>query len=125
MPLPVPSISHAEWEVMEVVWKQKSVTAEDIVRTLGTRRKRSPRTVKSLLSRLVAKKAIGHELDGTRYAYHSRVDRDRCVRIECQAFLRRVFAGKPAALLTHFAQSSRLTPAEQRQLRKALRESNA
>ncbi|HUS91457.1 MAG TPA: BlaI/MecI/CopY family transcriptional regulator [Phycisphaerae bacterium] len=118
----VPSISEAEWEVMRVIWDDHPATASDVVDRLEGRRDWSPRTVKTLLNRLVSKAALAYEADGKRYLYSPAVGRDECVRAESQSFLHRVFEGSAGPMLVHFVRSTRLSPAEIATLRKVLDE---
>ena len=62
----VPQISDAEWEVMKAVWDAQPVPASDVVDRLAAERGWAPRTVKTMLNRLVAKGALGYEVDGKR-----------------------------------------------------------
>ncbi len=116
----LPKISDAEWEVMQVAWQKGEVTAQDVIQILGTRW--SPRTVKTLLSRLVTKGALRYEARGKAYLYRPAVAREDCVRQESQSFLQRVFAGAEAPLLVHFVENAKLTPTELAHLRKILAE---
>src|SRR3954453_22745272 len=96
----LPQISDAEWDVMKVVWDHGPLTAGEVVRHLAAERRWSPRTVKTLLSRLVKKGAAEvrtEETDtgrgggsGRRFLYRARVSREACVRRESRLFLSRV-----------------------------------
>src|SRR5947207_9335279 len=94
-----PQISDAEWDVMKVVWDHGPLTAGEVVRHLAAERRWSPRTIKTLLSRLVKKGAAEvrtEEADagggaGRRFLYRARVSREACVRRESRSFLSRVF----------------------------------
>ena len=122
MPTP-PPISDAEWTVMTALWSSppgQPLTASEIVDRLTGQVKWSPRTVKTLLSRLVKKGALKYHADGNRYLYRPAVSRDDCVRRQARSFLSRVFAGDPAALLAHLARTTKLTPAELDELRRIL-----
>jgi BlaI family penicillinase repressor len=117
----IPSISDAEWQVMEVVWAQGDpVTANEIVARLERTTAWKEKTVKTMLNRLVNKGALGYELDGKRYLYKPKVARDECVRVETQSFLSRVFGGATGAALLHFVQEHDLTREEIEQLRRVL-----
>jgi BlaI family penicillinase repressor len=48
------------------------------------------------------------------------VKREACVRAESQSFLDRVFGGAAKPLLVHFAQNSKLSPDEIKELKKLL-----
>lgn len=116
----LPRISQAEWDVMEVIWAQPPVTANKVVEALSGLRDWSPRTVKTMLNRLVRKGALSFQPLGKRYLYRPNVSRRRYVRSESRSFLRRVFAGKEASMLVHLVGSAKLSREEIRELRKIL-----
>ena len=116
----IPQISDAEWEVMKVVWDRGPLTAGDVVEHVAAEHDWKPRTIKTLLNRLVQKKAVEVEVDGRRYLYRARVTREACVRRESRSFLSRVFNGAVTPAVVHFLENARLTPQEIRQLRDTL-----
>ena len=129
----LPQISDAEWEVMKVVWDHGPLTAGDVVRHLSALRDAgagsgggepawAPRTIKTLLSRLVKKRAVEVKAspDGKKFLYRPRVSREECVRQESRTFLSRVFGGAAAAMLLHFVDETPLTAEELAQLKKLL-----
>lgn len=114
-------ISAAEWEVMNVLWSAAGpMTAGDVIAALAGRRDWSPRTVKTLLNRLVGKGALGFDADGKRYLYRPRVSREACVRTEGRSFLSRVFGGAIGPMLIHFAAEAELSPEEVAALQRIL-----
>ena len=115
-----PDISEAEWEVMQVLWDAPGLTANDVVDRVAGRRGWNPRTVKTLLNRLLAKKALRFEAEGNRYRYFPAVSREACVRTESRSFLSRVFGGAVAPLLAHFVNEAPLTADDIRRLREIL-----
>ena len=116
----IPQISDAEWEVMKAVWDIGPLTAGQVVDHLAGERQWKPRTVKTLLNRLVRKGAVAMETDGRRYVYSARVARDAVIKRETRTFLSRVFDGAAAPAIVHFIEQGRLTPDEIRQLRETL-----
>jgi BlaI family penicillinase repressor len=120
MPQPPPTISDAEWDVMEVLWEASPLTGNDVAERVAPRKGWSPRTVKTLLNRLVRKGALGFRAEGNRYHYYPRITRDVVVRTESRSFLSRVFGGAAGPMLAHFVNEAPLTPDEIRQLRELL-----
>src|SRR5215471_13875795 len=116
----LPRISDAEWQVMDVIWSRAPVTASEIVDALAGRSEWNPRTIKTMLNRLVGKGALKYELDGKRYIYRPAVSREASVRGESRSFLRRVFGGDVGPMLAHFVEDARLSPQQIDQLRKLL-----
>ena len=116
----VPQISDAEWEVMKEVWDHGPLTAGDVVDKVAAEHEWAPRTIKTLLNRLVKKGAVAVEVDGRRYLYRAKVNREACVRKETRSFLSRVFNGAVGPAVVHFIEQGKLTPDEIRQLRETL-----
>lgn len=119
----VPRISEAEWEVMRVFWSRQdaSLTALEVVDLLG-RNDWKPTTVKTLISRLVKKHALGFEESGRVYYYRALVSQDECVKAESHSFLERVYGGALQPMLVNFIRDGKLTEEELEDLRRLLEE---
>ena len=118
----LPTISDAEWEVMNVLWESAPLAANDVVAALEGKKNWSPRTVKTLLNRLVKKKALAFETLGKSYLYRPAVGREQCVRTETKSFLERVFAGNAGPMIAYFVQNTKLTEQEIAELKRILAE---
>lgn len=116
----LPRISDAEWTIMKVLWANAPLTAEEIVATLQDFTTWNPRTIKTLLNRLVKKQALGYEKDGRRYYYAPLVDEAECMRAESQSFLARVYDGAFSPMLAMFLEDNTLSPEEIAELRRML-----
>lgn len=116
----LPRISDAEWDVMKVLWERGALPAAEVVDALAGQKDWSPRTVKTLLNRLVRKGALEYEVSGRHYVYRARVAREACVRKETRSFLSRVFDGAAAPSLVRFIEAADLSSAELQQLRDLL-----
>jgi len=113
-----PPITDAEWEVMNVLWEMSPCTAMDVAEALN----RHPKTVKTLLGRLVRKNVLRFREDGNRYVYSAAIPRQRYVRDESASFIDRVFGGETTPALVHFVRSTRMTQEEIDELRRILDE---
>lgn len=89
----LPRIADSEWRVMQVLWEHSPQTANDIVKALSNEVKWKPRTIKTLISRLVKKGAVNIIEEGYRYRYSAAVDESECVRSETKSFIGRVYQG--------------------------------
>ena len=105
---------------MNVVWDCAPVTANEVVEKVAGVRRWSPRTVKTLLNRLMKKGALGAEAQGKRYLYRPRVTREQCVREESRSFVERVFGGAAGEMLVHFVSQAKLSAEEIEQLKRLL-----
>jgi BlaI family penicillinase repressor len=117
-----PRISETEWEVMKVCWRRSPVSAQEIIGALSARGAWHPKTVKTLLSRLVKKRALGFKKDGRAYLYQPLVAEKDCVTAESRSFLDRVFGGALKPMLAHFVDSPGISPGEIAELKRLLKE---
>jgi BlaI family penicillinase repressor len=116
-----PDISESEWSIMEALWESSPQTASEVTKTLRASMNWAENTVRTLLTRLVEKGALktSENASGTR-TFIPAVKREACVRAESQSFLDRIFGGAAKPLLVHFAQNSKLTAEEIKELKKLL-----
>ncbi len=105
-------ISEAEHEVMEVLWAESPLGAAEVASRVDPTRGWSDRTVKTMLSRLLAKGAIAHQEEGRRYLYRPAVTREAFVARESGRLLDRMFGGRVTPLVAHLAEQKRLSPAD-------------
>ncbi len=119
--MPLPDIAESEWSIMEALWESSPKTASEVTKTLRPTTKWAENTVRTLLTRLVEKGALktGENSNGTRI-FIPAVKREACVRAESESFMQRIFGGAAKPLLVHFAQNSKLTADEVRELKKIL-----
>ena len=118
-----PNISDAEWEVMNVLWESSPRTASEVADQLCERMNWHPKTVKTLLARLVKKGALRFKAEGNRYIYRPALSREKFVRAETRTFLDRVFGGQATPMLVHFAENGDLTPEDLESLKEILERS--
>ena len=113
-------ISTAEWEVMDVLWNRSPLSAGEVSDHLTRVRDWSPKTVQTLLARLVKKGCLSYEDQGNRYLYSPAVSREESVREESRSFVDRVFGGDEASTLLYFARTVDLSEGEVEELRRLL-----
>lgn len=106
---------------MKAVWDLGPLTAGDVVDAVSAHSNWRPRTIKTLLTRLVKKGAVAVEEDGRRFLYRAKVSKSDCVRRESRSFLSRVFDGAVAPALLHFIEQERLSESDIEQLREILK----
>lgn len=102
-------ISDAEQAVMEVLWDRSPLTAQEVAERVPADRGWSANTVKTLLGRLLGKRAVGYEEDGRRYLYRPLIARDDHVTRESKRLIDRMFGGRLSPLVAHLAERDELT----------------
>ncbi|HEX9161337.1 MAG TPA: BlaI/MecI/CopY family transcriptional regulator [Thermoanaerobaculia bacterium] len=115
-----PQISDAEWEVMSVLWESFPRTASDVADELCERMQWHPKTVKTLLGRLVKKGAVRYREEGNKYLYTPAFSREKFVTEESRSFIDRVFGGKATPALVHIVETMDLSEDDIDELRSIL-----
>jgi BlaI family penicillinase repressor len=115
-----PGLSPAEWEVMKVLWESGPAAARDVYASLPEDCDWAYKTVKTLLSRLVAKDAVDYDQIGNSYLYRAAVDRDVASRQEVRGVIGRVMGEAFSQVLAHFIDEVELTDVEIDDLKRQL-----
>ncbi len=115
-------ISEAEHAVMESLWERSPLTALEICEEVCTRRDWSLATVKTLLSRLVAKNAVATEPDGRRFLYTPVLEKSDYTGAESRRLVDRLFGGRAAPLFAQLAEAEALTEDDLVEMEALLRE---
>ena len=115
-------ISEAESVVMDVLWAQHPLGADDVVSALSKQQDWQEATIKTLLNRLLNKGAITAERDGRRYLYSPSIKREDWVLEASRGLLDRLFDGRVAPLVAHFSEHRKLSRTDIAELRKLLEE---
>ncbi|GAA0745384.1 CopY family transcriptional repressor [Sphingomonas sp. ABOLD] len=115
-------ISEAEHAVMEVLWEESPLTAQEVAERVPADRDWSANTVKTLLGRLLAKNVIAHEEEGRRYRYRPLVARGDYVMGESRKLIDRLFGGRLTPLVAHLAERDAITDQDIAEIEALLKE---
>ena len=116
----IPKISESEWRVMKVLWKKSPLTASEIIDWLKGTTRWNPKTVKTLLNRLVSKNALGFQKDGRAYHYFPTISEAEYTRAERRSFLNKVYNGALQPMLAAFIEDQDLSSEDIHELKKIL-----
>lgn len=115
-------ISDAEHAVMEALWRKNPLTAAEVCESVCEERGWSLATVKTLLSRLVAKQAVSTKPDGRRFLYSPAIKRTEYVGSESRRLVDRLFGGRAAPLLVHLVEAEALSDEDIDEIERLLKE---
>ncbi|WP_230292719.1 BlaI/MecI/CopY family transcriptional regulator [Croceicoccus sp. Ery5] len=116
-------ISEAEQSVLETLWDaDEALTASQVADRVGAEKGWSLATVKTLLSRLVAKNAIATQPDGRRFLYTPLIGRDAFLGSESRRLLDRLFGGRASSLFAHLVEAEALSERDLNEIEGLLRE---
>lgn len=103
------AVSTAESAVMEALWRHAPLSGEEIIAEVAEAHGWSPATVKTLLNRLLKKKAISAEKQGRRYLYRPQLSQSEYLSAESRGLIDRLFGGRVSALVSHFSVHEQLS----------------
>jgi BlaI family penicillinase repressor len=113
-------ISDAEWTVLKAIWPLKTATARQVVEALAGEAAWKPKTIHTLLSRLVQKGVLAAEKPAREYVFRPLATEQECRLAASHSFLARVFDGEIAPFLACFLQEKKLSRKEIQELKKIL-----
>ena len=116
----LPQISAAEYEVMKIVWAYAPINTNEITERLTKSTDWSPKTIQTLIKRLVNKHALTYEKSGRIFVYTSLIKEQEYIGAESHSFLEKFFHGDITAMVSSFIQEESLSDAELSQLRSIL-----
>jgi BlaI family penicillinase repressor len=116
----IPKISESEWLVMKTIWNESPITSNRVVEALSGSTAWKPKTIKTLLNRLVKKGAVGYKSKGREYHYYPLIEEAVFVKAESRSFLKRVFGGAVKPMLATMVESEDLSREDIEELKSIL-----
>ncbi|MRX52872.1 penicillinase repressor BlaI [Bacillus idriensis] len=113
----IPNISESEWEIMNVLWDKAPQTANDIIFSLQESTDWKPKTIRTLLDRLVQKDVVGVNKNLRVYTFYPLYTQEECQRAETESFINRIYGGTLKSMLVQFIQEDTLSDDDISELR--------
>ena len=116
----LPHISEAEFEVMKIVWRLAPVSTNEITDALTRTTSWSPKTIQTLIKRLVNKRALSYEKQGRMFVYTPLIEEKEYASQQSRSFLKRFYDGDITAMLSAYVETAPLSEAQIDSLRSLL-----
>ena len=116
----LPQISEAEFEVMKVIWKYAPISTNEVTEKLTQTTDWSPKTIQTMLKRLVTKKALTYEKQSRVFVYTPLVPETEYIRQEGNSFLDKYYNGNIVSMLASYLEDDKLSKTELDTLRHLL-----
>ena len=113
-------LSDSEFEIMKVVWKHAPISTNEITEILIKTTTWSPKTIQTLIKRLVTKGVLSYEKQSRVFVYTSLVQQKEYIGQESNSFLNRYYNGDITAMLSAYIENDRLSETEINTLRSLL-----
>lgn len=117
----LPQISEAEFEVMKVIWKYAPISTNEITDKLTQTTSWSPKTIQTLIKRLVTKGALSYEKQSRVFVYTPLIKEKEYLGQKSHSFLERYYNGDITAMLSAYIEEEKLSESEIDTLRSLLR----
>ena len=108
----LPQISEAEFKVMKIVWEYAPINTNEITDKLLKTTAWSPKTIQTLIKRLVTKGALSYEKQSRVFVYTPLVQESEYINQESNSFLNRYYNGNITAMITSYIENDKLSEAE-------------
>ena len=119
------NISDAELELLKELWVESPLTSRQLVDRLQVRTQWGEPTIKTLLLRLLRKKAVKRQSQGKSFLYSAAIRRDEYQYIVSRSVIDRLFDGLAGNFLTCLVRNESFRPGELEELRRLLDEKAA
>ncbi|MDE6944421.1 MAG: BlaI/MecI/CopY family transcriptional regulator [Lachnospiraceae bacterium] len=116
----LPQISEAEFEVMKVIWKHAPISTNEVTEKLTQTTKWNPKTIQTLIKRLVTKGALSYEKQSRVFVYTPLIEEKEYIGQESHSFLKRYYDGDITAMLSAYIEADKLSESEIDTLRSLL-----
>jgi len=118
-----PAISDAEYQVMKVIWAAGApISTNEVVETLEQTTAWKPKTIQTLLSRLVKKEALKYEKDGRVFVYTPLIQESEILEIESDTFLNRFYDGTVNSMIVNLLDRDKLSEDDMNEIKRILEE---
>ena len=116
----LPQISEAEFEVMKLIWEYAPISTNEITDKLTRTTKWSPKTIQTLIKRLVTKGAITYEKQSRVFVYTPLIEEKEYIGQKSRSFLKRYYNGDITAMLSAYMEDDELSDSDIDSLRSLL-----
>ncbi|QIL02362.1 BlaI/MecI/CopY family transcriptional regulator [Sphingomonas sinipercae] len=115
-------ISEAELQIMQLLWDDSPLDAAEVANRVPAERSWSLATVKTLLSRLVAKGAVKTEPVGRKFLYEPLLAREKVAGRQANRLVERLFGGRVSPLVAQLVEQREIDPEDLAELEQLIRD---
>ena len=114
------TLGELQHAIMRVLWERDEATVANVHEALYEERGLAPTTIATMLRKMEIKGVVAHRLEGRQFVYRPVVSESDVRSSMVGELLDRLFAGDPAALVSHLVADHTIDDAEIERLRELL-----
>ena len=118
-------LSKAEWQIMNTLWQENPATARELMERLPSRVNWAYTTVKTMLSRLVDKKALTEYKRGNTSFYKPLISQRKARSNAFKSLLDQAFNGATGPLMHFLIEEQNLTEKQRQEIMTALQKKDS
>jgi len=107
---------------MKVLWEKSPMTTTQIIQALSEESDWKPKTIHTLINRLVNKEALSVDKNSGQYKFYPLITREECIKEETGTYIRKFFQGSLYNMVANFISNDQITQKEIEELKKLLNE---
>ena len=112
-----PRLGRIQLKIMQVLWQHGQANARQITDALSREKPIAHSTVQTLLRKLEAKGAVGHEVHDRTFVFKPLIDSRSVTRSATQELIERLFGGSASGLVAHLLKEERISEDELQAIR--------
>ncbi|MES2625195.1 MAG: BlaI/MecI/CopY family transcriptional regulator [Pseudomonadota bacterium] len=116
----IASVSDAEVEVLQQLWTEAPLSAQEIIERMEKGGAAHPKTIKTLINRLLTKGALRFKEENRKYLYSPVVKKADFYRIKTESFLNKFFDGELSPLVSFFSSQKKLSDKQIEELKQLI-----
>lgn len=117
----LPQISESELEILKVLWRIGPATSSQIIKELTDTTEWKPKTIQTLITRLVAKEALNTNKDNGKYfIYSANISEVEYKSYANESFIKKLYNGSVKSMFTSFIKENKLTKQDINELKQML-----
>lgn len=119
------TLGELQHAIMQVLWARGEATVAEVHEALFEERGLAPTTIATMLRKMEDKGVVAHRVENRHFVYQATVSEDAVRSTMVSELLDRLFAGDPAALVSHLVADHDIDEAEVERLRMLLENAEA
>ena len=119
------TLGELQHAIMQVLWERDEATVAEVHEALFDERGLAPTTIATMLRKMENKGVVAHRVEDRHFVYRATVSEDAVRSTMVSELLDRLFAGDPAALVSHLVADHDIDEAEVERLRTLLETAEA
>jgi predicted transcriptional regulator len=119
------TLGELQHAIMQVLWARDEATVAEVHEALFDERGLAPTTIATMLRKMEDKGVVAHRVEDRHFVYQATVSEDAVRSTMVSELLERLFAGDPAALVSHLVADHDIDEAEVERLRALLNHAEA